>query len=698
MAKAKANFSFDVIKRNLFWILVPIAILCVWGLFYVAYSKALASYKTRVDALEKLRKDVGSVKSDSKHPNDETLKKIAEQEAALRGLVHSAWAIMDEDQKAKCTWSTELKKPFLDVVYQMKRLDAFKNIKDLEWYNTYVERQLPEFLTMVKRRSVEVRKIDLTTGKPTVDANGQPEWRPIDPYVVDPKKIIDQTRGSLGMGMMGGMGGSSMGGSSMGGMSSGSSGMSMSSGGMSMSGGGMSMSGRGGMSMSGGGMGMSGSSGSGGGAMGGSDFGTGMALDQIYDSESQRVVGIVDWPAPEIFKVITWQKTPSSAQVWYAQEDIWVYEALINVIRNVNDRVKATGNHNAAVKRINGMLIGRDAAMAVGFNPMALKPLGVLSASDASAMGPMMGPGMSSSGSGSSSMGSPGSSSMGPPMMGGMMGSSSSGGGMGINPANMTEEQIIQLIRMYRYVDKDLKPLMDTDPPPFAEFNMMAVCLELIVDQRKIPDILVECANSSMPIKVIMVNYSPGYIKPGVLGVGMGGGMGGSGMMGSSGGSSSGGPGGGMMGSPGGSSSGGPGGGSGMGTGMGAGSGQSELMAQLAQYSVGGKMGPYGSDAVMIQIVGTINIFNDPDPTLLATGADAKGSGITGGLTPAPLPPPSGISTDTSADTQNETSTPSGNATTNNATTSSNTPGTTSVETGVPVSVPATPPAVSNTN
>ncbi len=42
------------------------------------------------------------------------------------------------------------------------------------------------------------------------------------------------------------------------------------------------------------------------------------------------------------------------------QEDLWVYQALLKIIDNLNDR--ATGNYNAKVKEIQSLLIGGEAA------------------------------------------------------------------------------------------------------------------------------------------------------------------------------------------------------------------------------------------------------------------------------------------------------------------------------------------------
>ena len=52
-------------------------------------------------------------------------------------------------------------------------------------------------------------------------------------------------------------------------------------------------------------------------------------------------------------------KTPSSLQVLYAQEDLWVLTALVDIIKRTNGN--ATVRHNAAVKEIESIKIGKHA-------------------------------------------------------------------------------------------------------------------------------------------------------------------------------------------------------------------------------------------------------------------------------------------------------------------------------------------------
>ena len=72
----------------------------------------------------------------------------------------------------------------------------------------------------------------------------------------------------------------------------------------------------------------------------------------------------------------------------------------------------------------------------------------------------------------------------------------------------MTEDQIKQALVAGRYVDDKGMPLPYNAQStyyvkhPFAEFKLMPIRMSLVMDQRRIPKLLVECANSNMPIEV----------------------------------------------------------------------------------------------------------------------------------------------------------------------------------------------------
>ena len=221
-------------------------------------------------------------------------------------------------------------------------------------------------------------------------------------------------------------------------------------------------------------------------------------------------------------------------------------------------------------------------------------------------------------------------------MSSGMMGSSSAGmmGGSGEGMFSLSgnaEEQAMTKILTGRYIGEDNTPLKAEDKPPYSEFNMMPVCLKLAIDQRHIPDLLVSCANSAMPIDVKHVRVSPDNNVPFVMpiplenmtaegGAGgasamMGGGMMGGGMMG---GSMSG------SGSMGGDSAAGGRGGRGAANGMGGAAGDMGGMGGIEIGRSELSQTEYGVDTIRVELYGVINIFNKPNKEAFATGASAE--------------------------------------------------------------------------
>ncbi len=312
--------------------------------------------------------------------------------------------------------------------------------------------------------------------------------------------------------------------------------------------------------------------------------------------------GIVDWAPADYDKLLTrfssWRQTPSTLEVVVAQEDLWVYEALLRVIQRVNEG--ATTQAKAAVKQLNALEIGSAAVAAWKASESALFAPGQ------SAAAGNAGPGMSGPGSGM--MGA------GPGMMGTRPGPDAGPGG---TPGAATADQ--QLFA-YRYVDDKGQPLPSEPEYPFAkhpyaEFKMMPVRLSLVMDQRRLPKLLVECANSNMPIEVRAVRL----LKTAGEQLSLGGGAGASGAVGGRG------PGG-MPGMPGMAMPNRVGGGiqqprmptPGVGPGGGV---QGAPVSETEQYDV------------PVEIHAIIYIYNPPDRTKLGTGA-ASGQTPADGVAP----------------------------------------------------------------
>ncbi len=200
-------------------------------------------------------------------------------------------------------------------------------------------------------------------------------------------------------------------------------------------------------------------------------------------------IGIVDW-TPADFAAIEsgfdWRATPSTLEVVLAQEDLWVIQALLRVIRNTNDG--ATSNATAAVKRIDALQIGKVAA--------AAWKQGVAAVSSEAGGG---------FGKGEGGVGKGGDESV-----------SSSGG----DAAASADERVRQSLISRRYIDDkgDPVPYSEESPyyaaHPYNEFVMMPIHMSLLMDQRRVPKLLVECANSSMPIEVrqVRMTKTPGSV------------------------------------------------------------------------------------------------------------------------------------------------------------------------------------------
>ena len=212
------------------------------------------------------------------------------------------------------------------------------------------------------------------------------------------------------------------------------------------------------------------------------------------------LVGKVDWNVADPTRIragLSWRTSPTTTQVRCAQEDLWSYEALLRIIRETN--AGATSHYNAAVKRIDALEIGQRAASA-----FAQPGGGALHAGG-------------SMGSYESDYGDMGVSGPGGPMSGSFAPSGASPG-----------EQLKQQLTHGRYVDHNGMPLAAAAPVPFAEFKMMPVRMLLVVDQRRISKLLVNCVNSSTPLEIHRVTLNPANagtldVEPVSSGMGSGG-------------------------------------------------------------------------------------------------------------------------------------------------------------------------------
>jgi hypothetical protein len=332
----------------------------------------------------------------------------------------------------------------------------------------------------------------------------------------------------------------------------------------------------------------------------------------------KKYTGIVEWDLDQVKPHFSWRETPSTLDVVLAQEDLWVYQALLRVIARVNDG--ATTQANAAIKRIDSLEIGRDTVRA--WNDLNEKE-SVWRSGQGAGQGGMMGPGKPGEGLGGVAQ-----------------------GGSGNSPERALFEG--------RYIDDKGASLPFESEYPFVkhtylEYKMMPVRLVLFMDQRRLPKLFVACANSSMPIEVrrLRILKTASTSSPGGPMGPAGGRMGGPGM--------GIGPGMGAGMGPGMGPAMGPGMGAAMGPGMGAGMGPGAARPKAPAGGVGaGGLGPNPAqdDAspfdAPVEIYAVIYIYNPPDATKLGitvknpadaaapSGAAAPAPSGTGPATPTP--------------------------------------------------------------
>jgi len=177
---------------------------------------------------------------------------------------------------------------------------------------------------------------------------------------------------------------------------------------------------------------------------------------------------IVIWDdLKNILRQLDWANTPSSLKVWVTQEDLWVYEQLLRIIAATNQG--ATGPHNAAITRIRSLDIGKEASQAT-------KTRGRLKYPDGD-----------TGGSGAEES----------------LGGGSGGGGGGGGGDQERNELLAQ-----RYVDANGKPLPADADTTADEFKRIPIRMELVMDQLKIPDLIVECANAPLTVEIQQVRVN----------------------------------------------------------------------------------------------------------------------------------------------------------------------------------------------
>jgi hypothetical protein len=240
----------------------------------------------------------------------------------------------------------------------------------------------------------------------------------------------------------------------------------------------------------------------------------------VWETQSQTMMldNLFPWRSREV--------PPTTLEVLYSQEDLWVLESLLEMIAGVNQGAQQP--FQATIKQIDYIKIGKGAAESAG---------------DVNASG--------GGGGGFGSGGMPDMSKMQSQMsnIGNMM--KNMGGGGGSNAA-VQRKTVSKDPADGRYVDRTFKPItsqalrtaMKSPTPETAAMTVskrLPVAIRLKIDQRKIPVLLAACANARLPIEVRQTRVNIGGMSSSAGGAGgaapgPGVGFGGAGMPGGGGG------------------------------------------------------------------------------------------------------------------------------------------------------------------
>jgi hypothetical protein len=180
--------------------------------------------------------------------------------------------------------------------------------------------------------------------------------------------------------------------------------------------------------------------------------------------------GIVAWDQgqrDELRKRYELMAVPSTVQVRVFQEDLWVFESIVETILNLNH--DATDSLNAVIKRVEKLEIAQWATADAQENPGAKL---VEKEEDMSQMTQL-------------------DKTIVTLPVAGAMGAEADKG-----------------LLDGRYLDEKCSPVAyeaAKDRPPFAEFKQMFVTMRFVMDQRRLPDLLAACANSPLPIEARQV-------------------------------------------------------------------------------------------------------------------------------------------------------------------------------------------------
>ena len=243
----------------------------------------------------------------------------------------------------------------------------------------------------------------------------------------------------------------------------------------------------------------------------GGEYGGGVASADADTEEDDYLVQWLD--QTKLQQKLLFKKKPSPTQVWITQEDLWVYETLLHVIADTNQARGATRPDNTAVRVIVELQVGSAASpksTSKVYIPVAEEGAGGRGGEFGGEFGGEYG---GYGGYGGEFGGEFGGEYGGGGEFGGEYGGRGGEyggyggefGGMGMEGGGGDTALL-----MNRYLDAEGNPDPgDGETVGSAEFRQLPIRMKLMMDQRWIPRILIECANAALPVEVKQLRINP---------------------------------------------------------------------------------------------------------------------------------------------------------------------------------------------
>ncbi|MDO4570901.1 MAG: hypothetical protein Q4D38_10985 [Planctomycetia bacterium] len=209
---------------------------------------------------------------------------------------------------------------------------------------------------------------------------------------------------------------------------------------------------------------------------------------QLREDQLDGVVYWNDQNFRQLENRLTWQGVPTTRQILVAQEDLWIYEAILRVIKETNE---GTSEYNANVKEIYAIDIAQDTVL-----PFEDAMSRVLKVPEVKAEMDEMGMAM-------------------PVETAAAEGD--------LTPSD--DELEFDALYDERYVDAQGRHITSTQLRGeegeggaegesqaiiVPEYKMVPIRIQILINQRAIAQLMVNCVNSKMPIEVLQISINPG--------------------------------------------------------------------------------------------------------------------------------------------------------------------------------------------